>query len=141
MRRVYTLLLSVYPRGFRERFRDELLFAFTSGLDAARGAGTGAAVRFVALSAADEIGHGPLGELTGRRQVPALLQFPAGWASVELLGAVDSIGGEQQMRAILVGHAPPEGGWRIYIVVLPESLTALAAPTIVSVLTSGRPAA
>jgi putative ABC transport system permease protein len=58
MRRAYALFLYLYPRGFRERFREELLFAFTSGLRDATRSGPTATTRFLAVSAADAIVNG-----------------------------------------------------------------------------------
>ena len=58
MARIYALLLRIYPRAFRERFGEELLFAFTSDWNETKRSGITAAIRLLTLSAADVIANG-----------------------------------------------------------------------------------
>jgi hypothetical protein len=58
MARIYALLLRIYPRAFRERFGEELLFAFTSDWNEAKRVGIAAAIRLLTVSAADVIANG-----------------------------------------------------------------------------------
>jgi putative ABC transport system permease protein len=72
----YRLLLHCYPPAFRQRFGDELLFAFEAGLDAAARRGPRAAAAFLTASTADAVMNGARERRSNRWYSPRARRDP-----------------------------------------------------------------